>query len=119
MPAPRRADLADFYSQLTETQQPHLLELQRISLSYAPTVTEKLQWNQPAFLRDGERLWMLQAYSKHCSLRFTPDFFTPFTDEVTSAGYECGAGFLKIRYDQQVPEALCRRLIEARLAESD
>ncbi|NDK91098.1 DUF1801 domain-containing protein [Gordonia desulfuricans] len=117
MPAPKRADLDDFYAQLTPTQHPHLVELQRISLSYAPAVEEKLQWNQPAYLRDGERLWMLQAYGKHCSLRFTPEFFGAYTGEVADAGYECGAGFLKIRYDQDVPEALCRRLIEARLAE--
>lgn len=58
-----------------------------------------------------------QAFSRHCSLRSTPDFFAAWQDEVAAAGQESGAGFLKLPYDREIPEDLCRRLIEARLAE--
>lgn len=119
MPSPKRESVEDFYAQLNDTQRAHLEQLQKISLSYAPVVHEVLHWNQPAFLRGTERMWVLQAYGKHCSLRFTPDFFASHIDEVTAAGYESGAGFVKIRYDQEVPEALCRSLIEARLTEAE
>lgn len=115
MPSPKRENLEDFYAQLSDQQRAHLQRLQEISLSYAPTVHEVLHWNQPAFLRGTERMWMLQAYGKHCSLRFSPAFFGQFIDEVTAAGYETGAGFVKILYTQEVPEMLCRRLIEAAL----
>ncbi|MFD2758245.1 iron chaperone [Gulosibacter faecalis] len=116
MPAPKRTDPDDFFARLESHQRAHLEELRRISLSFAPEVAEELRWNTPAYIRDGENMWMLQAFGKHCSLRFTPDFFTPMRDEVTAAGYDSGAGFLKLPYDREIPEDLCRRLIAARLA---
>lgn len=116
---PKRSDPDDFFAQLNERQSPHLAELRRISLDYAPTVVEELKWNQPAYTRNGKQQWILQAFAKHCSLRFSPAFFAQFQDEVHAQGYDCGAGFLKILYTQQVPETLCRRLIEAKLAEAD
>ena len=115
MPSPKRENPDDFFTRLDDHQQPHLHTLRRVSLEYAPVVSEELRWNQPAYIRDGKLMWMLQAYGKHCSLRFTPDFFGDYLDEVRAAGYDGGAGFLKILYTQEVPEDLCRRLIEARL----
>lgn len=118
MPAPKRKSVQDFFDLLEPHQRPHLEELRRISLTYTPQVSEELRWNQPAYLKDGFQ-WMLQAFGKHCSLRFTPEFFADHKDAVTAAGYESGAGFLKILYTQDVPEDLCRRLIDARLAAAD
>ncbi len=117
MPFPKRQDPDDFFGHLNAVQRPHLEELRRISLSYVPQVHEELKWNLPAYTRDGQMMWMLQPFTNHCSLRFTPEFFIPFQDEVAAAGYEYGAGFLKIHYIQALPEELCKRLIEARLAE--
>ena len=102
MPAPKRADTTDFFNRLDAHQRPHLLALRQISESYAPQVSEQLRWNQPAYMRGKEQCWMLQAFKNHCSLRFSPDFFADHVDEVQAAGYECGAGFLKLRYDQDV-----------------
>lgn len=116
MAAPKRKDPDEFFDTLGDVQRPHLEALRRISMSYSPRVTEVLHWNQPAYLRDGERMWMLQAFSKHCSLRFTPEWFAEHQGEVADAGYEHGAGFLKIPYDRTLPEALCRSLIDAKLA---
>lgn len=119
MPFPKRENPDEFFVKLNDVQRPHLDELRRIRLSYEPQVQETLKWNQPAYTREGKMLWMLQPFAKHCSLRFTPEFFAPLRDDVIAAGYECGAGFLKILYTQEVPEALCRRLIEARLKYGD
>lgn len=116
MPYPHRDDVDDFFAKLEDHQRDHLEALRRVSLEYFRVVTEELRWNQPAYIRDGEMMWMLQAYAKHCSLRFTPAFYGDFVLEVAEAGYESGAGFLKIPYAQEVPVELCRRLIEARLA---
>lgn len=117
MPAPKRKDVQDFFDRLEPHQRPHLDRLREISRDYLPKVSEELRWNQPAYVAGGLQ-WMLQAFGKHCSLRFTPEFFADHKDAVTAAGYESGAGFLKILYTQDVPEELCRRLIEARLAGS-
>src|SRR5699024_3616214 len=103
MPAPKRRSVQDFFDKLGPQQREHLDKLREISLSYAPRVSEELRWNQPAYVADGTE-WMLQAYKNHCSLRFTPDFFGAHRDAVADAGYESGEGFLKIRYDQDVPE---------------
>lgn len=116
MPSPKRESTDDFFERLEAHQRPHLEQLRGLSLEFVPQVSEVLRWNQPAYLREGTQLWMLQAFGKHCSLRFTPAFFADHVAEVNAAGYEAGAGFLKILYTQQVPATLCRRLIEARLA---
>ncbi|WP_144794882.1 iron chaperone [Kocuria palustris] len=117
MPSPKRQSPQDFFDRLEDHQRPHLLRLREISLGYAPAVAETLHWNTPAYLSGKDRLWMLQAFAKHCSLRFTPDFFASWQDEAAAAGQESGAGFLKLPYDREIPEDLCRRLIEAKLAE--
>jgi uncharacterized protein YdhG (YjbR/CyaY superfamily) len=117
MPFPKRTSPDNFFDLLDEQQRPHLLALREISLSY-PEVTETLKWNQPAYVTADGTAWLLQAFAKHCSLRFTPDFFGPFQAEVAAAGYGYGAGFLKIMYTDEVPEQLCRRLMAAKLADS-
>ncbi|WP_153505469.1 iron chaperone [Cumulibacter manganitolerans] len=117
MPAPKRKSVEDFFSSLEPHQRPHLDKLREISRSYQPRVSEELRFNQPAYVAEGQQ-WMLQAFGKHCSLRFDPEFFVEHQNEVTEAGYEHGAGFLKIPYDQDVPEELCRGLIEAKLAQT-
>lgn len=116
MPSSKRTDPDDFFERLEEHQKPHLEQLRRISREYLDEVTEELRWNHPTYLRDGKNQWMLQAFKNHCSLRFTPVFFGEYIDVVEAAGYEAGAGFLKIPYTEEVPESLCRELIEAQLA---
>ncbi|WP_349826793.1 iron chaperone [Brevibacterium litoralis] len=113
MPAPPRQSVADFLDALEPRQRPHLETLRRLSREF-DEVDEALMWNQPAYRRDGMQ-WMLQAFKNHCSLRFSTEFFGKHKDTVTAAGYESGAGFLKIPYSKDVPEDLCRTLMGARL----
>lgn len=117
MPSPKRASLEDYFDQLDDTQRPHVTRLRELSLTAAPGIVEKLAWNNPAYHLDDVRLWMIQSYKEHCSLRFPPHQFAPHRAEVEEAGYVAGEGFLKIRYDQEFPEDLARRLIAHRLEE--
>lgn len=117
MPSPKRESLEDYFAQLDDTQAPHVTRLRELSLESAPDIVEKLAWNNPAYHLDDVRLWMIQSYKEHCSLRFPPHQFGPHRAEVEAAGYEAGEGFLKIRYDQELPEDLARRLIGYRLEE--
>jgi uncharacterized protein YdhG (YjbR/CyaY superfamily) len=117
MPSPKRASLDDYFAQLTDTQAPHVARLRELSLAAAPGIEEKLAWNNPAYHLDDVRLWMIQSYEEHCSLRFPPHQFSAHRSEVEQAGYEAGEGFLKVRYDQDFPDDLAARLIGYRLEE--
>src|SRR5690554_4694035 len=117
MANPRRADADDFFARLPEGARPHLEALRDLSRTAHPRVEEALQWNQPAYLLDGVRQWVLQSFARHGSLRFPTRMFAAHIDEVEAAGYEAGAGFIKLPYDRELPEALCQRLIRARLDE--
>ncbi len=114
---PRRMDVDDFMAQLSAIRRPHLAELRALSLAAAPAAVEELKWNQPCYVLDGNRLWLLQSFQEHCSLRFPIRFFTRYRDEVVAAGYQGIEGAIKVRYDQPVPAELVARLMAARVAE--
>jgi uncharacterized protein YdhG (YjbR/CyaY superfamily) len=118
MPMPRRESVEDFFAQLTDVQRPHLERLRQMSLEADPQAQERLAWNLPVYVRDEKnRLWMLQNFARHCSLRFPPRFFAAHRDKVETAGFEAGAGFIKLPYEREIPEELCRGLMAARVAE--
>ncbi|HTY97038.1 MAG TPA: DUF1801 domain-containing protein [Solirubrobacteraceae bacterium] len=118
MPMPRRSSVDDFFEKLDSHQRPHLDRLRRMSLEADPAAEERLAWNLPVYVRDGKtRLWMLQNFKNHCSLRFPPRFFGSHRSEVEAAGYEAGEGFVKLPYDREIPDALCRSLMRARIDE--
>ncbi len=118
MPMPKRSSVDDYFDQLTPAQRPHLEELRRLSLAADPQATEELKWNLPVYSRDGTtRLWMLQNFKHHCSLRFPPRFFAAHKAEVEGAGYEAGAGFIKLPYEREIPVALCQSLMAARITD--
>lgn len=118
MPMPKRSSVEDYFEKLDSHQRPHLELLRDLSREADPEAEEKLAWNLPVYVRDGKtRLWMLQNFKNHCSLRFPPNFFTAHADSVESAGYPSGAGFIKLPYDRELPLDLCRQLMRARVQE--
>jgi uncharacterized protein YdhG (YjbR/CyaY superfamily) len=118
MPMPKRDSVDDFFAQLTEVQRPHLEALRELSRAADPQAREELKYNVPVYVR-GEKanLWMLQNFAKHCSLRFTPEFFATHISLVEAAGYESGEGFLKLPYDRELPRDLIETLMRARVAD--
>jgi uncharacterized protein YdhG (YjbR/CyaY superfamily) len=118
MPMPKRTSVEDFFAKLDDHQRPHLAQLRELSLKADRKSEEKLAWNLPVYVRDEKsRLWMLQNFKNHCSLRFPPRFFASRKAEVEAAGYEAGEGFIKLPYDRKIPVALCQALMKARVAE--
>ena len=116
MPMPKRSSVDSFFDQLGDDQRPHLEALRKLSLAADPEAREELKYNVPAYVRGkNTSLWMLQNYKDHCSLRFSPEFFSSHTDAVTSAGYEAGTGFLKLPYDGDLPTGLVQTLMKARV----
>ena len=114
---PKRASVEDYFEQLGEDQRPHLEQLRQLSVEADPEAEEKLAWNLPVYVRGKARLWMLQNFKSHSSLRFPPRFFASHRAEVEAAGYEAGEGFVKLPYDREIPTELCRALMQARIDE--
>jgi uncharacterized protein YdhG (YjbR/CyaY superfamily) len=118
MPMPRRSSVDDYFEKLDDHQRPHLEQLRRLSVDADPKAEEKLAWNLPAYVRgEKARLWMLQNFKNHCSLRFPPRFFASHKADVEAAGYEAGEGFIKLPYDRGIPSGLCKALMKARIDE--
>jgi uncharacterized protein YdhG (YjbR/CyaY superfamily) len=118
MPMPKRTSVEDFFAQLNDVQRPHLEALRKLSLAADPQAREVLKWNLPVYVRgDKTSLWMLQNFKQHCSLRFPPPFFATQKTAVEQAGYEAGAGFIKLPYDRELPTELLASLMQARVDE--
>jgi uncharacterized protein YdhG (YjbR/CyaY superfamily) len=118
MPMPKRTSVEDFFAQLNDVQRPHLEALRKLSLAADPQAREVLKWNLPVYVRgDKTSLWMLQNFKQHCSLRFPPPFFATQKTTVEQAGYEAGAGFIKLPYDRELPTELLASLMQARVDE--
>jgi uncharacterized protein YdhG (YjbR/CyaY superfamily) len=115
---PKRKDVDDYFAQLSDIQRPHLETLRRLSLDADPEAREELKWNLPVYVRgENTNLWMLQNFKKHCSLRFSPPFFGAHKAAVEAAGYEAGAGFIKLPYGRELPTELLKALMQARIEE--
>jgi uncharacterized protein YdhG (YjbR/CyaY superfamily) len=120
MPMPKRANVDDFFAQLNDDQRPHLEALRKLSHDLDPQAREELKWNLPTYVRgENTNLWMLQNFKKHCSLRFSPQFFAGQKAAVAAAGYEAGEGFIKLPYDRELPTALLQALMRARIEDYD
>ncbi|MFZ0387940.1 MAG: DUF1801 domain-containing protein [Solirubrobacteraceae bacterium] len=118
MPMPKRSGVADYFAQLSDVQRPHLEALRKLSLKADPEAREELKYNLPVYVRGkNTSLWMLQNFKNHCSLRLPPPFFATQKAAVESAGFEAGAGFIKLPYDRELPTELLNALMRARVDE--
>ena len=117
MPMPKRTSVEDFFEKLDDHQRPHLELLRKLSLEADPKADEQLAWNLPVYVRDKSRLWMLQNFKNHCSLRFPPPFFAAQKAAVQAAGYDAGEGFIKLPYERELPTELLSALMHARVEE--
>jgi uncharacterized protein YdhG (YjbR/CyaY superfamily) len=117
MAMPRRTDVDDYYEQLLPVARPHLDALRELSRAAAPRANEVLQWNQPAYLMDGNRLWMLQAFKQHASLRFPLRVVGAHRAEIEGAGYDAGGGMIKLPYNRDLPVPILKLLMAARREE--
>ena len=118
MPMPKRSSVADYFERLSDVQRPHLETLRALSRAADPQAREELKWNLPVYVRgENTTLWMLQNFKHHCSLRFPPPFFATQKAAVEAAGYEAGAGFIKLPYERELPTDLLTALMRARVDE--
>ncbi|MDX8151255.1 DUF1801 domain-containing protein [Patulibacter brassicae] len=118
MPSPKRESVEDYFAQLPDERRAHVEALRALSREADPEAQERLAWNLPVYVRgEKTRLWMLQDYKAHCSLRFPTRFFAEHRATVEATGYDAGEGFIKLPYDRELPVDLCRTLMQARIDE--
>jgi uncharacterized protein YdhG (YjbR/CyaY superfamily) len=116
MPMPKRSSVDDYFAQLVDVQRPHLEALRKLSRAADREAREELKFNLPVYVRGkNTNLWMLQNFTNHCSLRFSPPFFATQKAAVEAAGYPSGEGFIKLPYDRELPTELLTSLMQARI----
>jgi uncharacterized protein YdhG (YjbR/CyaY superfamily) len=116
MPMPKRSTVDDYFAKLANDQRPHLETLRKLSIAADRKSREELKWNLPTYVRgDKTNMWMLQNFKHHCSLRFPPEFFATQRQRVEDAGFDTGEGFIKLPYAHDLPVALLKSLMKARV----
>jgi uncharacterized protein YdhG (YjbR/CyaY superfamily) len=99
-------------NQPAQTQE-RLRELRHIIQTAVPNATEIISYGIPTYKLEG-RIVSIGAAKRHCALYGTPQ--DVFADELR--GYKTRKGTVQFPLDRPVPEALVRKLVQAKLAPS-
>ena len=81
-----------------------------------PEATEVISYRIPAFKDKGVLVWFA-AFSNHCSLFPTASVIETFKTELKS--FSTSKGTVQFPTDKPLPTALVRKLVKARVAESE
>jgi uncharacterized protein YdhG (YjbR/CyaY superfamily) len=82
-----------------------------------PEATEAISYGMPAFKYQGRPLVWFAAFSKHCSLYPMKASFTEALGNIK--GVEVSKGTIRFPVDKPLPSALVKKLVKARIAESE
>ena len=113
---PKHETVDAYMAGLPEDRRATMEELRRTIRAAAPTATEAISYNMPAFRLDGRFFVSYEAFKRHYSL-------FPWTDEMVEElgdairPYAVGKGTLRFPADAPIPLDLVRRIIEIRLRE--
>lgn len=118
MPAPKVASVEEFFDRLEPHQRPHLEKLRELSLAgcEGTEISEALKYNFPAYAGT-TMAWTLQSFKNHCAIRFPVLFFQQWKERAAATGLDVIEGSIKIRWDQELPEALIGEMVAARVAD--
>lgn len=81
-----------------------------------PEATEIISYKIPAFRHKKVLVWYA-AFSNHCSLFPTAAVIDAFTDELK--GFPTSKGTIQFPLDKPMPVALIKKLVKARVAQSE
>ena len=92
-----------------------LTELRQFLRSILPEAEEKIWYGVPFYHQGGE-LVGFAAHARHVSVGLGASAFPKDQRvELEKMGYRTGQGTFQIRFDQEVPTAQLRRLLDAKL----
>lgn len=114
MAAKRPTTIAEYIEAAPAVAQPHLRRLYAILKSVAPKAEEAIKWGNPFFV-EPRFLFAFSAYKAHCSFAPSATALAAFRKELEA--YQTTKNFLKLPYDQPVPEDLVRKIAEYRVRE--
>ena len=112
MASKRPTTVAEYIAAAPRAGQPHLRRLRAILRSVAPDADEVIKWNAPFYVNP-RFVFSFSAFKHHCVFVPTPATLAAFSKEL--AKYETTKNYLKLPYDEPLPESLIRRLAKHRL----
>lgn len=81
-----------------------------------PEATETISYRMPAFKHKKVLVWFA-AFTNHCSLFPTAAVIEQFRDELK--GFTISKGTVQFPFDKPLPAALIKKLVKARLEQSE
>ena len=107
MASKRPTTIAQYIAAVPLAGQPHARRLYGILKSVAPRATEAIKWGTPFFI-EPRFLFAFSAHKSHVSFAPMAAALTHFRKEL--AAHDSTKNFLRIPYDQPIPEALVRKI---------
>jgi uncharacterized protein YdhG (YjbR/CyaY superfamily) len=87
-----------------------------IRMAVPPGTTETISYGIPAFKHNGVLMWYA-AFANHCSLFPTGAVIEAFKNELK--GFSTSKGTIQFSTDKPLPAALVKKLVKARVAQSE
>jgi uncharacterized protein YdhG (YjbR/CyaY superfamily) len=113
MASKRPATIAAYISVAPRVAQPHLRRLYAILKSAAPKAQETIKWGMPFFV-EPRFLFAFSAHKAHLSFAPMAKALDHFRKDLEK--HETTRNFLKVAYDEPLPEVLIRKIAKYCLA---
>jgi uncharacterized protein YdhG (YjbR/CyaY superfamily) len=107
MAGKRPTTIAEYIQAAPRVGQPHLRKVYAILKKVAPKAEETIKWGTPFFI-EPRFLFAFSAHKAHLSFAPMAAAMQAFRKELEK--HETTRNFLKIPYDEPVPEALVRKM---------
>jgi uncharacterized protein YdhG (YjbR/CyaY superfamily) len=103
----RPTTIAEYIRAAPRAGQPHLRRLYQILKSVAPQAEETIKWGTPFFV-EPRFLFAFSGHREHLSFAPMAAALEYFREEL--ARHDTTKNFLRIRYDEPLPEVLLRKI---------
>jgi uncharacterized protein YdhG (YjbR/CyaY superfamily) len=107
-----------FLAGIPEAPRKSLEHLRQTIRSVAPDVTESISYGVPAFKYRGRPLVSFGLAKNHCAF-YVQSPAVMDAHQADLASYDTAKGTVRFTPDDPIPDALVRKLVAARMAETD
>lgn len=113
---PEPKDVDAYIAAAPKAVQPMLSQLRQVIKTAAPQAKEKISYGMPTYQQNG-RLAYFAGYERHVGLYAVAHVESAHDDEITQ--YLENQSTLRFPVGQELPVALIRRLVKARVKENE
>ena len=108
-------DVDEYIAASAPAARDKMTELRRFLRSTLPEAEEKIWYGVPFYHLQGEVVGFA-AYAAHVSVGLGATAFpTAYRKELNKRGYRTGQGTFQIRFDQDIPAGILRKLLLAKI----